>query len=213
VTKVDPGRGSVLGTIEVTEACGVAADGSSLWIVSPALGEMLRFDPETLEQKASIQLGKMSFLVATGAEGVWAAGETYGGTVWRVDPASNSVVAELAVPQPFVTGLELGFGSAWVASRELATIYRIDPATNTVGKTLKMPSYIGGIGVGSDSIWISGWGDGMVHRLDPATNEIVASVNTGYGNLGPPLEAIGSLWVAALDRNEVLRLDLAAFDD
>jgi streptogramin lyase len=211
VTKVDPGTGAALGKIALQDACGVAADQADLWVASPGKGSVLRYDQKTLKQKASIKVGDDVFWVAIGTEGVWAAGEADHGTTWRIDPRRNKVVAAIATPNPFATGLEVGFGSAWVPARDAAVIYRIDPARNAVSETIKVPSPIGGIGVGSSAIWVSGWGDGMVYRIDPKTNQITGSLVTGYPNLFPPLEAFGSVWVSAYDQNVVLRLDPGAF--
>jgi DNA-binding beta-propeller fold protein YncE len=206
-TKVDPESGETAGEVLLPEACGVAADDEDVWIVSPGAGTVVRYDPETLEERASIPLGDMSFWVAIGPEAVWAAGEADGGTLWRIDPETNTVVASISVPNPFSTGVEVGHGSVWVPARDNKVIYRIDPATNEVATTIQMPSAIGGIGVGPDAVWSSGFGDGKVYRIDPATNEVTGSIDTGLGNLGPPLVAFDSVWVGALDRNVVARLD------
>jgi DNA-binding beta-propeller fold protein YncE len=210
VSKVDPVSGAVLGTIELQTPCGLAADDADLWVASPMLRALLRYDASTLEQQASIELGDDPFWAAVGPEGVWAAGEAGDGVTYRVDPETNKAVAEITTPNPFSTGLEVGFGSAWVPARDEAVIYRIDPSTNAVVATIKLPSPIGGIGVGADAIWVGGWGDGTVYRIDPGTNEITGSLATGYGTLAAPVEAFGSVWVSAFDRNVVLRIDPAA---
>jgi DNA-binding beta-propeller fold protein YncE len=171
------------------------------------LEKAVRYDPVTFEERASVKLGRLPFQVAIGPGAVWVSGEADGGTVWRIDPSSNKVVATISTPNPFSTGVVVGHRAVWVAAREEKVIYRIDPATNTIAVTIHLPSQIGGIGVGSDAIWSSGFGDGKVYRIDPATNEITGSISTGLGNLGPPIEAFGSVWVAALDRNLVARLD------
>jgi streptogramin lyase len=211
--KVDPATGAVVEPISQASACGVAADDDDVWISSPGLGTVVRYDPQTLEVRASIDVAPMVFMIAIGSDAVWVAGEADGGTVYRIDPATNSVVASISTPNPFATGIAVGHGAVWVPGRENKVVYRIDPATNEVVATIQMPSAVGGLGVGSDAIWTSGFGDGNVYKLDPATNEIVGSVPTGQGNLGPPLAAFGSIWVAALDRNVVVRIDPAAISD
>ena len=213
VTKVDPENGAVLGKIEIPDACGVAADEQDLWIVSPGLGRVFRYDVATLTRKAEIELGPNPFLVAIGTDAIWVAGEASGGILYRIDPATNTKVTEISVKTPFASGLAVGFGAVWVLSRELSAIYRVDPATNTIAATIKMRSLVGGIAVGSSAIWASGWEDGTIHRIDPTTNEITDSIDTDYGTLGPLLEAFDSLWVSAMDRNLVLRIDPGAIVD
>ena len=211
VNKVDAATGKVLGSISLADACGVAADDADVWVVSPGLGKVVRFDPKTLEERASIELEPMTFFVAIGPTAVWVVGEAHGGTAYRIDPSTNEVGASIAVPLGgYATGIAVGHGAVWVPARDNKVVHRIDPATNAVTTTIEMPSLIGGLGVGPDAIWTSGFGDGKVYRIDPATNQITASVSTGQGQLGPPLVAFGSVWVAALDRNLVVRIDPAA---
>jgi streptogramin lyase len=210
VNKVDERTGKVVASIVLSDACGIAVDDDDVWITSPGLGTIVRYDPATTKPRTTIKLQPMVFSVAIGPEAVWVVGEADGGAVYRIDPATNKLVASISVPIGFATGIVAGHGAVWVPSRDNRVVYRIDPATNAVAATIKMPSLIGGIGVGPDAMWTSGFGDGNVYRIDPATNEITASVSTGQGNLGPPLVAFGSIWVAALDQNVVLRIDPAA---
>ena len=211
-TKVDPATNEVLGTISLDEACGVAADDTDVWVVSPGLGSVVRYDPVSDEERASVDLGAAPFVVAIGPEAVWVLGEDAGGTLWRVDPATNALVATIPVQVTFATGVEVGHDSVWVPARVHMAVHRIDPATDTVVASIPVPWAIGGLAVGPDAIWASGWGNGKIYRIDPETNEIVGSFSTGFGNLGPPLVAFDSLWVSAMDRNVVLRIDPAAVE-
>jgi DNA-binding beta-propeller fold protein YncE len=213
VTKIDPASGAVVGSIELATACGLAVDNTDVWVTSPMLSEVVRYDAATLEERAVIPLGKDSFEIKIGPDAVWASGESGGGTVWRIDPATNQVVTSISISDPYPVGLEVAFGSVWVGSRAKGVIYRIDPATNAVVETIKVNNSIGGIGVGPDAIWASGFGDGTIYRIDPATNSVSGSLSTRFANLGPPLVAFDSIWVGALDQDAVLRLDPAAFDN
>jgi DNA-binding beta-propeller fold protein YncE len=209
-TKIDPKSDAVTGTIKLSDACGVGADANDVWVTSPGAGKAVRYDAGTLAEKASVELGDLPFETVVGDEAVWAFGEAGGGTIWRIDPATNSVASNVAVPMAG-GGLRLGFGSAWMAAREARAVYRIDPATTKVVATIQLPGLVGGIGVGPDAVWASGFGDGSIHRIDPATNAISGTFATTFGNLGPPLVAFDSVWVGALDANLLLRLDPMAF--
>jgi len=212
VTKIDPASGAVVGSIEVVTACGVSADNTDLWVASPMLSQAVRYDAATLQERAVIPLGADTFEIAIGPEAVWASGESGGGRVWRIDPATNKVVASINLSDSTPIGLLTAFGSVWVGSRGQGVIYRIDPATNTVAETIKVNGSIGGIGVGPDAIWAAGFEDGTIYRIDPATNSVSGSLATRYLTLGPPLVAFESIWVAALEQDAVLRIDPAAFD-
>ena len=212
VNKVDATTGKVVSSIDLPQACGVAADANDLWVTSPETGKLMRYDPVTLAERAAIALEPMIFGVAIGPEALWVVGEADGGTVYRADAATNQLTASIKVALGTSTGIAVGYGAVWVPSRDNKVIYRIDPATNTVVTTIQMPIGPGGIGVGPDAIWASGFGDGKVYRIDPTTNAITGTVSTGgrAGTLGPPLFAFDSIWVAGLDKNCVFRIDPAA---
>ena len=208
VSKVDPDTGDVVGELRVPEACGLAVDDHDLWVTSPT--GLVRVDPDTLTERATVALGELVFGIAIGPDAVWAQGESGGGTVWRIDPSTNAVTAEIGAPG--ASAIAVGSDSVWVAARNGAVVYRIDPATNSIAATIDLPGPIGGIGVGLDGVWVSGFGDGWVSRIDPETDEVTGSISTGYVHLGPPITAFGSVWVAALDEDVVVRIDPAAFD-
>jgi len=205
VSKVDPDSGDVVGELRVPEACGLAVDDHDLWVTTTT--GLVRVDPDTLAEQATVELGELVFGIAIGPDAVWAQGESGGGTVWRIDPSTNAVTTEIAAPG--ASAIAMGSDSVWVAARDDAVVYRIDPATNSVAATIELPGPIGGVGVGLDGVWVSGFGDGWVSRIDPETDEVTGSISTGYVHLGPPITAFGSVWVAALDEDVVLRIDPA----
>src|SRR5215475_1538557 len=58
------------------------------------------------------------------------------GTVHRLDPKTNTVVAAVAVGKRPCSGLAAGFGSVWVPNCGDKTISRVDMKTNTVVATI-----------------------------------------------------------------------------
>jgi hypothetical protein len=210
VLKVDPESGEVLGSIRLSGACGLAADEADLWATSSVRGAVVRYNPTTLEEMASIKLDTRVFAVSIGPGSVWVQSEAGGGTVWRIDPATNAVSAEIETDG--ASGIVVGLDSVWVSARGLHAVHRIDPATNSVVATIEFPAQIGGIAIGPAGVWVSAFGSGQMWRVDPATNAISGTFDTGFGNLGPPLFAFDSIWVAALDQNVVLRISPTVFD-
>jgi streptogramin lyase len=201
----------VVTTLELTEACGLAADDENLWVTSPALGAVLRYDVATLERQSSVEVGELVFAVRIGEDAVWAFGEAEGGATWRISPDGSEVTA--TVETPGAGDIVLGFDSVWVSARDLQVIYRIDQATAELTDTIEVDGAIAGIGVGPDALWVTGFGNGAVYRIDPDTNAIAGTFDTGLGNLGPPIVAFDSVWTSALDANLVLRLDPEAIRD
>ena len=210
VLKVDPQSGEVLGSIRLSGACGLAAGDADLWATSSGRGAVVRYNPITLEEMASIKLDHRVFDVSIGPDAVWVQSEAAGGTVWRIDPATNAVSAEIDVDG--ASAIAAGLDSVWVSARGLQVVHRIDPATNSVVATIEFPAQIGGVGVGPAGVWVSAFGNGKLWRIDPATNAVSGTFETGFGNLGPPLFAFDSIWVAALDQNVVLRISPTVFD-
>jgi streptogramin lyase len=135
--------------------------------------------------------------VVYGEGAVWVAvtGEpSGGGTVLRIDPRTDEVVAAIpvaAVPGWEVggAGLTIGAGSVWVTGsvEDLAdppigtdaVLVRIDPATNEVAATIPLGDGSGGdVAVDEGGVWVVIGGDerGQLVRVDPATNEVVATI-------------------------------------
>ena len=211
VTKVDPASGAVMDSFALEAACGLAANETDLWVVSPALGQALRYDAATLKEQAVIPLAKDVFEIEIGSDAVWASGATNGGMVWRIDPATNQVVKSFDLPNSGFAGLVAAFGSIWVGSGNKGLLFRIDPATNAV-TTIEVNKGMSGITAGPDAIWVTGSADRTIYRIDPATNSVSGSLSTTYSELGTPVVAFGSLWVPTVEYNVVLRIDPAIFD-
>ena len=76
VTKIDPASGTVVGSIDLNTACGISADDTDLWVTSPMLSQVVRYDAATLEQRAVIPVGKDIFEVKIGPDAVWVSGES-----------------------------------------------------------------------------------------------------------------------------------------
>ena len=85
---------------------------------------------------------------------MWVA-DVHGGTVLRVDQATDKVSATITVGNAGASGpnwLAIGFSSIWVDVPNSGTIVRIDPVTNLVQSTIHVPttfSPCGGMAVGT----------------------------------------------------------------
>jgi virginiamycin B lyase len=141
--------------------------------------------------------------VTVGAGAVWVASQD-GGTVSRIDPASNRVVATITgVPTSRVRSTRRSYpritaaaGAVWVAN-DLTTA-RIDPASNRVTATWPVGPGTGELLITQDALWIS-QDDGTVLRVDPATGRPVASVRvaSGAGLMSSGLASLdGAVWAS-----------------
>jgi DNA-binding beta-propeller fold protein YncE len=162
--------------------------------------------------------GKGIEAVAAGEEGIWVAGGgECPGSVWRIDPKTNRVVAAIAVDNPH--DLAVGDGAVWVLGRVCAAtparpdgvssgaaLYRIDPASNKLAATIRLDPPPGvlaadaspfGVAFGEGGVWASVSYDprtGEVIRIDPGTNEVVARISA-RGYAGELTAGGGAVWV------------------
>jgi YVTN family beta-propeller protein len=113
--------------------------------------------------------------LAVGEGAVWVAGDAFGRTVWRVDPAITKVVA--TIPLPFVPmAIAAGGGGVWVTSLLDDTVSRIDPATNRIATTIPGPRGAYAIAANGAGVWVTGSLDNTLTRIDPRTNRVAARI-------------------------------------
>jgi hypothetical protein len=165
--------------------------------------------------------GEASGAVAVGAGTVWVASDT-AGVVWRVDPATGTVVATVRVrgspiqAQPSRLSLAARDDQVWVAVPEEGALKRIDPATNTVAATITpgLSAVVDDTGapplalaLDADSLWVVATADGQVLRIDPASGTVLATIAVPAP--ASILAANGSVWVAHGAEPAVSRVDPA----
>jgi virginiamycin B lyase len=169
-----------------------------------------RYDPPAvgpLPSLATIPVGRQPTGAAVGHGAVWVVNQE-GGTVSRIDPASNRVVATVPVANAADT-IAVGWDGVWVGgwSREKGdTVVRIDPRTNQVVASVPVASESYGLAVTDDAVWATGLVAGTVTRIDPRTNQVVATIRTG----GRPVHVAAddqSVWVAYPLDTLVKRID------
>src|SRR6185369_6595973 len=102
----------------------------------------------------------------------WIARTANAGSVQRIDPQSNSVVATIPVgPRPRF--LAAGAGGVWTLNQGDGTVSRVDPVTNTLAATIpaQVPGGGGDIAVGAGRVWVRATSIAL-SVIDPATNQI-----------------------------------------
>jgi YVTN family beta-propeller protein len=169
-----------------------------------------RYDPPAvgpLPSLATIPVGRQPTGAAVGHGAVWVVNQE-GGTVSRIDPASNRVVATVPVgdvADDVVVGRDAVWVGGWSRARGDA-VTRIDPRTNRVVATVPVVSEPHGLAVTDDAVWATGLVAGTVTRIDPRTNRVVAVIRTG----GRPVHVAAddrSVWVAYPLDTLVKRID------
>jgi streptogramin lyase len=135
--------------------------------------------------------------------------------VIRLDPATDAVVAKIAVPDP-ASVLTSGAGAVWLTSYPDRTLTRIDPATNKPTKTISLePASAGPIGVTvlGGFVWV-GNHDGSptisVSKVDVTTLKVVDVISVGTASDSGPskvVSAAGAIWTDIAGANSVVRID------
>lgn len=209
-----PADGFLVKKFDVSNPQGFADGFGSVWVPGHRDDTISRIDPKTNKVVAVIQgVGYQAQDVAVGDGSVWvpASGATY---MARIDPSTNRVVSKLQIGA--ASDLEFGFGSLWVATKDMRLL-RIDPATERVIAKLQIGpkgsnDCNNGPLVTAQWVWVSVCDTGMLIQIDPATNRIARRVDitASLGGDAPGQNAVSSpnaIWVSIGSPSLVARLD------
>jgi streptogramin lyase len=170
-------------------------------------GRLTRRFPSAGKVVATIRLRATPMGEVSANGSVWVA-EHNAGTVARVDPATNKVVARVSIPTGQPARFAVGPEGLWHLPYSDNTLQELDPATNAVSANIT------GIGepdenccqpaVGAGSVWIPKAHDG-VYRVDAGSRRVVAHIP--IDNFFGSVFGLGSLW--GTSGGELFRLDPA----
>lgn len=215
----------------------VAVGDGAIWVATgappqAAEGRLLRLDPRTGRQVASIPVGWWPSRVAVGAGSVWVADSIGDGSrlknhlrglenaVTRIDPVTNRVLATITLPG--VESLVVADGAVWAAtlSGGAELVNRIDPTSDRVVARIRLSGVAGPLAVGGGRVWALTWfADPSEHarvaEIDPRSNRVVGSVLVQQaGPLSNVVYRRGVLWVGMVNsgaplalRGRVVRID------
>jgi streptogramin lyase len=174
--RIDPASGKVTGSVKVQGPVDwqpqIASGLGAVWVGSGDDHQVVRVDPTRMKVVATI--GGIStddslLPVNVGFDAVWADANAAGGTLappgsgllYRIDPATNKIVATIHVGDPDRAGryggttVGIGEGSVWTADSS-ATITRVDPKANAViavrGIGYISPEFVA---AGFGSVWVN----------------------------------------------------------
>ena len=121
-------------------------------------------------------------------------------SVLRVDPATNEIVATIAVRSP--GHIAVGAGAVWTIDHfeRSDTLVRIDPSSNRVIATIPLDYYAFDVAAVDGAVWVTrdivaAGRSGELIRNDPATNEVVARIPV-EGRIQDVVVGEGGIWVA-----------------
>jgi YVTN family beta-propeller protein len=121
------------------------------------------------------------------------------GTLARIDPATNTVVAEVYVA-PGSFAVAFGEGAVWITSTEKGVLTRVNPHNNVIDETIPVGPRPRFLAVGEGSVWTVNQGDGTISRVDAKTNKVVATIAAGIPGPGGEISVgEGSVWVTSFE--------------
>ncbi|HEV8419791.1 MAG TPA: PQQ-binding-like beta-propeller repeat protein, partial [Actinomycetota bacterium] len=186
----------------------VSVGGGWLWLVSHANDALIRIDPGSGATTTTSVPDAQA--VAYGDGSVWVT--TTSGDLYRVDPATSSVVHTTSVASGGGTVAAAG-GRIWVGDNTDGNVYAVDASTKQVLFSRQV-GYRGGDGMAlaaaGDSVWV--WSaNTALSRIDATTGDV-----RRYGfELAPgDRDAIafgeGSIWLASNSSGDMARIDPVA---
>jgi virginiamycin B lyase len=183
----------------------------SLWTLNGA--NLVRVDAAT---NATTKIALPNFIgdhtrqpnVGEGA--VWVA-SVGSGTIYKIDPATNSVALTFNAPMLTPVGrLAAGEGAVWMmtsAKGQERNLRRYDPNTGAEVAKILMPGVSGAVEVAGGSVWVGATEKNEVYRIDPRTNAIVQTTEVAgiprYIAVGE-----GKVWVINADTGSAQSIDL-----
>lgn len=158
-----------------------------------------------LKPTVSIDIGGNPRDIAFGFGAVWVADPGTGSLI-RVDPVTNAVVARIAVGG--VRAIAAGAGAVWTANPADDRVLRIDPATNSVVASIFVHQATT-IAAGAEGVWANGnkaLEEMRLARIDPATNTVSFLLDA---NRPPGPVAVGGGYAWAKQGDDLLQIDPA----
>ena len=188
---------------------GLAAGFGSVWVPNCGDSTITRLDLSDGKTQATfpITIADSEGGIAIGAGSFWLLTDTKG-TLARIDPATNKIVAEIYVA-PGSYAVAFGNNAVWVTSHEKNTLTRVNAQTNVIEETITVGPKPRFLTVGEGAVWTLNQGDGSISRVDPKTNKVVATIEAGIpGNGGEISAGEGSVWATSFEY-PITRIDPA----
>ncbi|TMD81882.1 MAG: hypothetical protein E6I74_10880 [Chloroflexi bacterium] len=183
--------------------------------------------------QAIIAVGQRPAVPVTGEGAVWVP-NTGDGTVSRIDPRSNRVVATLRIGNQLAfyqrdceakgsvhsfmgtsvhvrdcdlpSALAVAAGALWVLKNDEQMVLRVDPRSQHAVARVPLDFVPFDMAATDNAVWITGyWVDRLV-RVDPKTNQVVASFTLPDGASGIAASD-QAVWVASTIAGQVSRID------
>jgi YVTN family beta-propeller protein len=154
VVRIDPRTDSVTASFPVPPPVAIAVGDGAVWVATQD-ERILRLDPRTGAQTGQLALPALAASILVRPDALWLIVLLEPGHIWRVDPASMTVIGSTTSSgAPNV--LAIGGGAAWVATLD-GVLERIDLRTGDVVKTFSLGTRLQpqAIVADKDGVWVA----------------------------------------------------------
>ena len=187
VHRLDAKTNTVAAVVEVgKQPCsGLAAGFGSIWVPNCGDKTLSRIDIKTNKVVATLPYGPADSEggIATSTDSVWMLTDKKG-VLTRIDPASNTAVAQVQVPPGSFSCVLGEDGAIWVSSTENNLVSRVDPKTNMVTDKIAVGPGPRFLTAGGGSIWTLNQGDGTISRVDVNARKRITNIDVGIPGTG-----------------------------
>ena len=166
----------------------IAVGDGAVWVTSKSAGVLSRIERRS-GSVTPINVGNGPAAVATGPGAVWVA-NSQDAAVWRIDPATNRVVATVMVGEgPSGVAVAPGGASVWVSSALSGTLSKIDPRVSEVVKTVSVGDEPQGVTVSAGAAYVAVRGSGGgAHRGGTLTVAVANPPNVYQDGIAKALD-------------------------
>jgi YVTN family beta-propeller protein len=162
-------------------------------------------DPAGAQVGAPVSVASPAGL-AYGDRSVWAV-DSADGTLWRINPATHTVVDKIPVGTDPAAVTVTG-GNVWVANSGDGTVSQINAAAGKVVQPIQVGNLPVAIASGPSGVWVANEGDDTVDQINPSTGAVMRTVSVGARPDGIAVGP-GAVWVANSEDGTVTRIDPA----
>jgi YVTN family beta-propeller protein len=174
---------------------GLAWGFGSVWVPNCGDKTVSRVDVKTNQVVATVPVGPSVSEggIAASPEAVWLVTDVKG-VLSRIDPATNTAVAEVSVPANSA-GVTYGEGLVWVTTPDKNMLTGVNPKTNQVMFSTEVGPGPRFLTTGAGSVWTLNQGAGTVSRVDAKTGKLIVNIELGVPGSGGELAfGEGHVW-------------------
>jgi YVTN family beta-propeller protein len=149
--RIDPATGRAA-SFPIPAPVAIAVGAGAVWVTTQD-ERLLRIDSATGARTGSLSLPSTGFAPKVGVGALWLILPLATGAVWRIDPATVTPTANVAV-KSFPNDLAVGDGAVWAAGGD-GTVLRIDPVRAVVQKTIRLGLQPAAVAAGVGGVWVA----------------------------------------------------------